>query len=43
MFEDTAEQIQLYQAMDKLRNRYGKDAVNRAAGMDLNDPKNTKK
>ncbi len=35
MFEDTVEQIQLYQAMDKLRNRYGSDAVNRAAGMDF--------
>jgi DNA polymerase-4 len=35
MFEDTVEQVQLYQAMDKLRHRYGKDAVNRAAGMDF--------
>jgi DNA polymerase-4 len=33
MFEDTVEQVQLYQAMDKLRNRYGKDAVMRASGM----------
>jgi DNA polymerase-4 len=35
MFEDTVEQIQLYQVMDKLRKRYGKDAVQRAAGMDI--------
>ena len=35
MFEDTIEQIQLYQVMDKLRKRYGKDAVQRAAGMDI--------
>lgn len=35
MFEDTVEQVQLYQAMDKMRKRYGKDAVNRAAGMDF--------
>ena len=35
LFEQTLEQIQLYQAMDKIRKRYGKDAVNRAAGMDF--------
>jgi DNA polymerase-4 len=35
LFEETVEQIQLYQAMDKIRKRYGKDAVNRAAGMDF--------
>ena len=35
MFEDTIEQIQLYQVMDKLRKRYGKDAVQRAAGMGI--------
>ncbi len=33
LFEETLEQIQLYQAMDKIRKRYGKDAVNRAAGV----------
>ncbi len=35
MFEDTIEQLQLYQAMDKLRKRFGKEAVQRAAGMDI--------
>jgi DNA polymerase-4 len=35
LFEQTLQQIQLYQAMDKIRKRYGKDAVNRAAGMDF--------
>ncbi|MBS3914297.1 MAG: DNA polymerase IV [Bacteroidetes bacterium] len=34
MFEDNVEQIQLYHAMDKLRKRYGRDAVSRAVGMD---------
>lgn len=30
LFEDTAEMIKLYQAMDMLRNRYGQNAVRRA-------------
>lgn len=30
MFEDTLEQIHLYQAMDSIRKRFGKDAVSRA-------------
>lgn len=34
LFEDTAEMIQLYQAMDKMRNRFGQNAVRRAAAMD---------
>lgn len=33
LFEDTAELASLYQAMDKIRNRYGEDAVKRAAGL----------
>ena len=33
LFNDTVENLQLYQAMDKLRNRYGKDAIFRAIGM----------
>lgn len=33
MFEDSAEMIQLYHAMDKIRNRFGDDAVKRAIGM----------
>ncbi len=32
LFEDNEEQIRLYQAMDKLRNRFGESAVRRAAG-----------
>ena len=35
LFDDTAEQLQLYQAMDKLRKRFGMEAVQRAAGMDI--------
>jgi DNA polymerase-4 len=35
LFDDTAEQLQLYQAMDKLRKRFGRDAVQRAAGMGI--------
>ncbi len=33
LFEDTEEMINLYQAMDKMRNRYGQDAVKRAIAM----------
>jgi DNA polymerase-4 len=33
LFEDSLEQIQLYQAMDRLKKRYGNDAVMRAAGL----------
>jgi DNA polymerase-4 len=36
LFNDMSEQIQLYQAMDKLRNRFGEAAVMRAAGLGLN-------
>ncbi|MCE3258421.1 MAG: polymerase [Bacteroidetes bacterium] len=36
LFNDMTEQIQLYQAMDKLRNRFGEAAVMRAAGLGLN-------
>jgi DNA polymerase-4 len=35
MFDDTAEQLQLYQTMDKLRKRFGIEAVQSAAGMDV--------
>jgi DNA polymerase-4 len=34
LFDDTEEHIRLYQAMDKLRARYGDRAVLRASGMD---------
>jgi DNA polymerase-4 len=33
LFEDTAEMINLYQAMDRIRNRYGQNAVRRVATM----------
>jgi DNA polymerase-4 len=33
MFEDTPEMVKLYLAMDRVRNRYGKYAIQRAAGM----------
>ena len=36
LFHDTTEQLQLYAAMDKLRKRFGEDAVMRAAGLGLN-------
>lgn len=36
LFEDTAEQVQLYAVMDKLRQRFGEEAVMRAAGLGLN-------
>lgn len=34
LFEETIEQIRLCEAMDKIRKRYGKDAINRAEGVD---------
>jgi DNA polymerase IV len=33
MFEDTPKTVNLYMAMDKLRNRYGRKSVRRAIGM----------
>jgi DNA polymerase-4 len=36
LFNDTTAQLQLYAAMDKLRQRFGDDAVMRAAGLGLN-------
>lgn len=35
LFSNVNEQMQLYQAMDKLRHRFGSDAVVRAAGMNM--------
>jgi DNA polymerase IV len=35
LFNETGEQVQLYAAMDKLRKRFGEDAVIRAAGLGL--------
>ena len=33
MFDDTPEKVSLYMAMDKLRKRFGRYAVRRAAGV----------
>jgi DNA polymerase-4 len=33
MFDDTPEKVSLYMAMDKLRKRFGRNAVRRAAGV----------
>ncbi|NBP05427.1 MAG: DNA polymerase IV [Bacteroidetes bacterium] len=38
LFEHTEEMINLYQAMDKIRNRYGDDAVKRAISNNYNHP-----
>ncbi|MBN8694846.1 MAG: DNA polymerase IV [Bacteroidetes bacterium] len=35
LFDDRTEQIQLYEAMDKMRKRFGTDAVLRAAGVGI--------
>jgi DNA polymerase-4 len=35
LFEDSEEMANLYQAMDRLRNRYGNDAVKRANGIEV--------
>jgi DNA polymerase-4 len=35
MFEDTEEMLSLYQAMDRMKKRYGFDAVARCAGATL--------
>ena len=37
LFEDTSEFIHLYQAIDRMRNRYGNKAVVRAVGIDVKD------
>jgi DNA polymerase-4 len=37
MFEDTSEMVSLYQAVDRLRRRYGSDSVKRASGIQLRD------
>ena len=39
LFEDTVELMALYQAMDKMKNRYGATAVVRCAGIDLKKSK----
>ena len=37
LFEDTSEMVRLYLAVDKLRRRYGADAVRKANGIQLHD------
>lgn len=41
MFEDTSERVSLYQAIDKMKNRYGFNAVMLCAGAEMK-PKNKK-
>jgi DNA polymerase-4 len=33
MFDDTPEKVSLYLAMDRIRKRFGRDAVRRASGV----------
>jgi DNA polymerase-4 len=35
LFDDTEEKIHLYQAIDKMKKRYGEDKLQRAVGLDL--------
>ncbi len=37
LFEDTSEMVHLYLALDKLRSRYGTDAIRKASGIQLRD------
>jgi DNA polymerase-4 len=37
MFEDTPEMVRLYLTLDSLRNRFGKESVRRAVGLDRNN------
>jgi DNA polymerase-4 len=39
MFDDTTEMMSLYQAIDKMKNRFGFDAVTRCAGSMMKDKK----
>lgn len=43
LFEDMEKQVMLYDAMDKLRNRYGADAVTRALGIKKPDTSTSEK
>jgi DNA polymerase-4 len=35
LFEDSEELMNLYQAMDRMKNRFGKNALGRASGFEL--------
>lgn len=37
LFEDTEEQISLYQAMDRMRKRFGNSKIQRAVGMEIHN------
>jgi DNA polymerase-4 len=37
LFEDTSEMISLYQAVDKMKRRFGYDSIQRCAGIRLKD------
>lgn len=39
MFDDTTEMMSLYQAIDKMKNRFGFDAITRCAGTTMKDKK----
>jgi len=39
MFEDTTEMLSLYQAIDKIKNRFGSDAVSRCSGATMKEKK----
>jgi DNA polymerase IV len=41
LFDDFPERIRLYDAMDRMRKRYGADAVKRASGMDFKERNHT--
>ena len=34
MFDDTPEKVSLYMTMDKLRKRFGRNAIRRASGIE---------
>jgi DNA polymerase-4 len=42
MFDDTPEKVNLYLAMDRMRKRYGRDAVKRASGVMTADEREEK-
>ena len=40
LFEDTTEQIQLYEAIDKIKKRFGEKSIQRSVGLEFNRGKN---
>lgn len=43
MFDDTTEMMSLYQAIDKMKNRFGFDAVTRCAGTQMKESRKAKR